>query len=1546
MSQGTGQASSGLEAGPWTACACAGCLVQTPCGSAAWTVSASNDTASSSTQVRTSLCESVVSGDAEQQKLSLCRDAALASLVPSTELSLDGTVQGKNGPGVARAPKRVGSCSAQKLLSGVARAPKRVGSCSAQKLRAGVARAPKRVGFCSTPKLHVREKIAEGVVPFQQALCTDCRRARYAAVVLDTASQLTRHNVWALQLLPAPVQLPVCNGGYHKVAPILRSELMPFGLSCKLAFLCSDFLSLLPPIGERDTAGPCCNYCKLSSHESCAQHPMRRTKEPGSRRTIAMTRTECSKSAAKQCAAPVWRCSRERVLPGHPSRRSCRKCFRRAPLQHNASCVGPLCPQERARPFLGQPLLQSRSCVGRYAVRARSTVYPQGTTCEALRRSRQWHLWRSALKFLPALHVRGRRIMRRRCKGTCRSRLGPSASCSLASARHGLTPVTRRQHVRCARCAQCLCSSGSCAMRTSARKALATRCAGQCTQQRGVTCSGRPGSRASLAPLRAVEASRGYFRPKCRDKVIVRVQRSSSATDCPARASLACSLPWQKSTLRNRMRIRGGAPGIAGSGTTVPPAQCFFCDIICVEQHELNFADQCLCRCRTCRRRVCSRCAEPELGNFYCPWCIENRVAALEAARSIARVRACATRHCSCLEDRDYAYAVQLAQLYASNRARADMVKRAENWPVSLHPMQVRTGGAPRAAAASPGATALPDLLKAVLLSVLGDSKRVAQLLQEPWVKEWHGWQDVADAKSDSAIVQLAQRLLRLAETHATVQVPSNQERLNTLRRQGWYFCQGHAHGANNCLLDSLLVALAAAEVLPRSLQNDVQCRARACAACRAEFVQGPDERLRPQHRDWQGHSEANDHAYLELDRHGPPAATFLYKYITGRPWPAALAVDVVVYTRFDNADLNPESWPLRLGDAMQPASAVVSLYNHMDDRGNGYHFDALISLPHTLPASSSVCQAVCSNATGAAQVAQPDARAPRADAGRGVDGLPLLPAVAGEAAVGSCLPRARVSAKKSAGGHCVQWAPSPAEMLSALDAFLVQRGAEGMRANHRDAARAVAAWNQQDELAALLKTLLQAGLKYSDLSRVGARKVAAEFRGFVWTYHSGPGRKLGADAADMVARGKGVPPRCTEVLPNCEVTSAWKKDAAQVKRRGKRTCRSASVSTAVTKKKRSDAQEDRRSQEEGASGKQSLRKRRQPQLKRALQKRSSSAEAVAVPKRRRYSVKQPLRADEPPSAEACARGLDEDHFILRTRPVAATNDSRARADAALSLVADQFLEYPTLPKAAQSRARSRAAAQIPDVHCAFATCGWTGESEAELQQHVLAAHAACLQPAAGALIYKGEDAGDRQDVPLHGQRLWDAYRAALDVACQRNAPLACATLDRRCLRQAAQALEEAPPETRICMLCARRRPFVSGANSQIWFSKALEEDDSGRSCFLGLTAKSTAAVFGRETYVERYVGNRAGPRHEGMLRDLHDWTCVLDFPTGPVAAICCPEPKSAKLAAANSMRVRAAGSPSVHRVGNKPARESSPRRHLPTTWSCITRRVSCTNSK
>ena len=157
------------------------------------------------------------------------------------------------------------------------------------------------------------------------------------------------------------------------------------------------------------------------------------------------------------------------------------------------------------------------------------------------------------------------------------------------------------------------------------------------------------------------------------------------------------------------------------------------------------------------------------------------------------------------------------------------------------------------------------------------------------------------------------------------------------------------------------------------------------------------------------------------------------------------------------------------------------------------------------------------------------------------------------------------------------------------------------------------------------------------------------------------------------------------------------------------------------------------------------------------------------------------------------------------------------------------------------------------------------------------------------------EAAAEQRHVARDQQALYDAYRFAISVDCQSQAPLACTSLDRRCLRQAVDSLEQAPPETRICMLCAQRLPFVKGSKADIRFGQELQPTETGEVFFLGQSSAATAATLGRDVFVARYVEETAGTRRESMLQDLQDWTCTLTFRESRVEIICCPEDKECR---------------------------------------------------
>eukprot|EP00439_Symbiodinium_sp_Y106_P064938 s6410_g10.t1 len=254
------------------------------------------------------------------------------------------------------------------------------------------------------------------------------------------------------------------------------------------------------------------------------------------------------------------------------------------------------------------------------------------------------------------------------------------------------------------------------------------------------------------------------------------------------------------------------------------------------------------------------------------------------------------------------------------------------------------------------------------------------------------------------------------------------------------------------------------------------------------------------------------------------------------------------------------------------------------------------------------------------------------------------------------------------------------------------------------------------------------------------------------------------------------------------------------------------------------------------------------------------------IAKRRRYSCKSsPRPVDRQQAAGAAEEDPEEDQFVLAVKAARSTHDPRAAVDTATGKVMKRFAKHVTLPASAQHCAHTEAAYQLPDAHCGFAACTWAGVSEAALAEHVRLVHADELQELAQCLqvlrapANPSNGAADQRMFAREQQALYDAYRFAITVDCQSKAPLACTSLDRRCLRKAVDSLEQAPPETRICMLCAQRFAFVSGSNADIRFSQELQPTETSEVFFLGQSPAATAAMLGRDVFVARYVEETAG---------------------------------------------------------------------------------------
>ena len=384
-----------------------------------------------------------------------------------------------------------------------------------------------------------------------------------------------------------------------------------------------------------------------------------------------------------------------------------------------------------------------------------------------------------------------------------------------------------------------------------------------------------------------------------------------------------------------------------------------------------------------------------------------------------------------------------------------------------------RGGGA---AAASPMWEALPVLLQGCLVSVGISEGQYDGIRGADWAREWEAWGDVRNGMNDVDIMNWTQRLVRIISQNGVCELAarSNEQRVRELREEGLIFLPASSHGQNNCLIDALQLTMAAEGFLSRELLWDTGKRRAACAACREQFVHGSDQSLRPRQLSELGQQmdvPARQHAlaYLQADIHGPAA---VLRYYARPDAEFRRSFRIVVYTRFDNAALDPVRMAIPAGAFAGSARvATLHLYNQMDSRGNGYHFDAFAGSTSTWPRGAGA----------------------HAEWGRAPS------------------PTHRKMSGRSQHGVAE---PSRAALQNALDAFLASRGAVDVRANAADVARLAAAWHRRDDLAGVLLSILQAGLAYADATRASGRKLAAEFHGFVAAYCAGPGERLGTAAS------------------------------------------------------------------------------------------------------------------------------------------------------------------------------------------------------------------------------------------------------------------------------------------------------------------------------------------------------------------------------------------------------------------------------------------------
>ena len=140
-------------------------------------------------------------------------------------------------------------------------------------------------------------------------------------------------------------------------------------------------------------------------------------------------------------------------------------------------------------------------------------------------------------------------------------------------------------------------------------------------------------------------------------------------------------------------------------------------------------------------------------------------------------------------------------------------------------------------------------------------------------------------------------------------------------------------------------------------------------------------------------------------------------------------------------------------------------------------------------------------------------------------------------------------------------------------------------------------------------------------------------------------------------------------------------------------------------------------------------------------------------------------------------------------------------------------------------------------------------------------------------------------------QTVLDMYRAALTWVCQRTAPVAHVSIDRRCLRQFRMDLTDDQVGAAICFLCGRRFPYApgEGRNSRIeWVNVYGPGPDE----IVHLPEKTLQECLGLETYWKTYGAAQPASVQEHLQKELLAWQTVVTVAGEPMKIVCCPEDK------------------------------------------------------
>ena len=239
----------------------------------------------------------------------------------------------------------------------------------------------------------------------------------------------------------------------------------------------------------------------------------------------------------------------------------------------------------------------------------------------------------------------------------------------------------------------------------------------------------------------------------------------------------------------------------------------------------------------------------------------------------------------------------------------------------------------------------------------------------------------------------------------------------------------------------------------------------------------------------------------------------------------------------------------------------------------------------------------------------------------------------------------------------------------------------------------------------------------------------------------------------------------------------------------------------------------------------------------------------------------------------------DEHHTItFHVAARTAVADVRAGWDAAVEEVVHMLKSDPTLPHGVYNAAASQTEEQrwcsvpaLPAVHCAFFGCAWEGVCEDELASHLHDCHHTSFLKVLGSAK---EQVWWRPTSTMSDTMT--AYRAAVTVKSQQQAPVAGPEIDRRALAQWSEAMTDDKVCALVCFVCAQKYPYVADdAVPEITYRPAFNTAGGQAISFLGLSAEQTRCILGREQYLRHYQCRFDCEEAEGQYwRELCQWSC------------------------------------------------------------------------